>query len=67
MSATGEPLENIWQLMSLNPARAIHLAHRKGSLEIGKDADLVLVNADMDVRLTIVGGNVVYNAMVELM
>ena len=65
MLATGEPLENIWQVMSLNPARAIHLAHRKGSIEIGKDADLVLVDANIDVRLTIVGGNVVYNMMAQ--
>jgi N-acetylglucosamine-6-phosphate deacetylase len=65
MLATGEPLENIWQVMSLNPARAIHLAHRKGSIEIGKDADLVLVDANIDVRLTIVGGSVVYNAIAQ--
>jgi N-acetylglucosamine-6-phosphate deacetylase len=62
MLATGESLENIWQVMSLNPARAIHLAQRKGSLEVGKDADMVLVNHDIDVCLTVVGGKVVYNA-----
>jgi N-acetylglucosamine-6-phosphate deacetylase len=62
MLATGEALENMWQVMTLNPARAIHLAHRKGSLEIGKDADMVLVNDELDVCLTIVGGKVVYDA-----
>jgi N-acetylglucosamine-6-phosphate deacetylase len=62
MLATGESLENIWQVMSLNPARAIHLAHCKGSLEVGKDADMVLVNHAIDVCLTVVGGKVVYNA-----
>ena len=62
MQATGESLETIWRVMSLNPARAIHLGHCKGSLEIGKDADMVLVNSDMDVCLTIVGGKVVYDA-----
>lgn len=61
MRATGEPLENIWQVMSLNPARAIHIAHRKGSLEIGKDADLVLVDEELDVQLTVVEGSIVYH------
>ena len=62
MLATGQPLEAIWPVASLNPARAIHLAHRKGSIEIGKDADLILVDQDIHVQLTVVGGEVVFNA-----
>ena len=62
MLATGETLENIWQVMTLNPARAVHVAHCKGSLEIGKDADMVLVNGELDICLTVVGGKVVYDA-----
>ncbi|MDQ7024352.1 MAG: N-acetylglucosamine-6-phosphate deacetylase [Anaerolineae bacterium] len=62
MRATGEPLDNIWQVMSLNAARAINIAHRKGSLEIGKDADLVLVDEELHVQLTVVDGNIVYDA-----
>jgi N-acetylglucosamine-6-phosphate deacetylase len=59
MQATGEPLEHVWQCASLNPARAIHMAHRKGSIEIGKDADLILVDAQINVRLTIVKNRIV--------
>lgn len=34
--------EEAWKLVTLNPAKALHLDHRMGSVEPGKDADLVL-------------------------
>lgn len=58
--ATGQPLENVWQASSLNGARAVQVADRKGSLEVGKDADLVLVDDDIQVCLTVTEGVVVY-------
>jgi N-acetylglucosamine-6-phosphate deacetylase len=60
MRATGQPLEAIWQTSSLNAARSIHLADRKGSLEVGKDADLVLVDEQINVHLTVAEGAIVY-------
>jgi N-acetylglucosamine-6-phosphate deacetylase len=60
MRATGEPLERLWQTSSLNAARALGLADRKGSLHVGADADLVLLDADLAVRLTVVEGQIVY-------
>ena len=60
MRATGEPLKAIWQTSSLNAARAIHVAAYKGSLEVGKDADIVLVDEQINVYLTIVEGQIVY-------
>ncbi|MEV6835242.1 N-acetylglucosamine-6-phosphate deacetylase [Streptomyces sp. NPDC051133] len=36
--------------LSVNPARLLGLSDRIGSLEPGKDADLVLLDADFDVR-----------------
>ena len=65
MQATGEPLENIWQTSSLNAARSIHISDRKGSLEVGKDADLVLVDTKINVHLTIAEGRVVYRKEIE--
>lgn len=65
MQATHEPLVNVWQTSSLNPARAIGLSHRKGSLEIGKDADLVLVDDEMNVYMTVVCGTVAYQSEKE--
>jgi N-acetylglucosamine-6-phosphate deacetylase len=60
IDATGEPLDALWQTSSLNAARAIGVAARKGSLEVGKDADLVLVDADINVQLTVAEGRIVY-------
>lgn len=59
---TGRPLEALWPMSSLNAARALGLSARKGSLETGKDADLVLLDGAFQVQLTVVGGRVVYRA-----
>ena len=48
-------------LASLNPAKSINIDDKKGSLEIGKDADIAIFNEKMDCLATIVEGNVVYN------
>ncbi len=60
MQATGQPLDVVWPASSLNAARAVQVADRKGSLEVGKDADLVLVDADIQVCLTVAEGRIVY-------
>lgn len=60
MLATGEPLSRLWRSSSLNAARNLHIDDRKGSLEVKKDADFVLVDANINVRLTVVGGRVVH-------
>ena len=65
MTATDEPLENVWQTTSQNPARAIHVSNRKGTITIGKDADLILVDDDINVYLTVVEGRVVYHHQPE--
>jgi imidazolonepropionase-like amidohydrolase len=42
----GVPEEEAWKFVTLNPARMLHLDHRMGSVEPGKDADLVLWNTN---------------------
>ena len=59
--AIDEPLENIWQTASLNPAKALGIDQHKGSLEVGKNADVVLLDEhDYQVCLTIAEGRIVY-------
>jgi N-acetylglucosamine-6-phosphate deacetylase len=53
------PPEQVWAMGTLNPARLLGLA-RKGRLEPGADADLVLWDDDLSVRQTWVQGLSVY-------
>ncbi len=57
---SGLNLADAWPMSSLNAARAINLSARKGSLEHGKDADLVLLNDAFEVQLTVAEGEIVY-------
>jgi len=55
------PLHESARLTSLNPARAAFIDARKGSIETGKDADMILVdykNNKPVIEKTIVGGNI---------
>jgi N-acetylglucosamine-6-phosphate deacetylase len=57
---TGCPQEVAIRAASENPAKVLGLERRKGSIEMGKDADLVLLDEDCSVYATIVAGKVVY-------
>lgn len=58
---TGCSLPEAVRAASLNPARLLRIADRKGSLEEGKDADLVIFDEDFNVHYTIIGGEIVYS------
>jgi N-acetylglucosamine-6-phosphate deacetylase len=61
-AATGRGLTELWPMSSLNAARAIGVSDTKGSLEVGKHADLVLLDDDFGVHMTVAEGQVVYNS-----
>jgi N-acetylglucosamine-6-phosphate deacetylase len=46
------------KMASANPARALGLSGRKGSLEAGKDADVTIFSENFDVQMTMVGGKI---------
>ncbi len=54
------PLEEVIQMITLNPARVMKVADQKGSIEVGKDADLVIFDNDIKVLRTVVNGRLVY-------
>jgi len=56
----GRPLAEAIALATLNPARSLGIANQKGSLEVGKDADIVICDTFMKVHRTIVEGVTVY-------
>lgn len=53
---TGKSLEDIVPLMTENPAKLIRIYDRKGSIAPEKDADLTLLDENLDVAYTIAGG-----------
>ena len=52
-------------LASLNPARLINMDQSKGSIKIGKDADLIIFNEELKVDLSIAGGEIIYELKQE--
>ena len=56
------PLWECVNCASLNPADAIGVSDKKGSIEIGKDADLVILDNEFNVIKTIKKGDVKYES-----
>lgn len=56
----GVSLENAVRMMTLTPAEIMGIQASKGSLEKGKDADIVLFDDNINVRRTIVKGKSVF-------
>lgn len=57
---TNYKLNEIINMASLNPAKAIGMDHQLGSIQKGKCADLVIFDKNMNVINTIIDGNIVY-------
>jgi len=66
--SAGLPVEEGWKAITINPATQTGIADRVGSLEPGKDGDVVIWNADplknigAEAYITVVDGKVVYQA-----
>ncbi|HLR08865.1 MAG TPA: N-acetylglucosamine-6-phosphate deacetylase [Bacillota bacterium] len=60
LKLNGVTLKDIVQMASVNPAKQIGVYNQKGSLAIGKDADVVLVDDNLNISYTICGGIIAY-------
>ena len=62
------PVEEGWKAITINPAQSHVIDNRVGSLEVGKDGDVVIWTADPLTTIggkaytTIIDGKVVYQA-----
>lgn len=56
------PLCDAIQTATINPARVLGIDGRKGSLEEGKDADIVIMDKNLNVSTTIIGGKIAYES-----
>lgn len=60
MLAANIPFVDVIKMASLTPARILKCNDHKGSLEVGKDADVVVFDANINIQTTIINGKVVY-------
>lgn len=56
------PLHECVNCASLNPATTLGIQDKKGSIAKGKDADLVILDDQFNVKKTIIGGKIKYEA-----
>ncbi len=59
---TSLPVNEVFKMASLNPATSIHCADRIGSLETGKDADIIIADENINIVRTIKKGRTIYEA-----
>lgn len=57
---TNISLEEAILMASTNPAKKLNVYDRKGSIEVGKDADLVVLNKDYEILMTICRGELAF-------
>ncbi len=60
MQFTGCSLSDAVMMASYHPASVLGLQNKKGSIAMGKDADLVVMNGELEVVLTVRGGREVH-------
>lgn len=60
MVSSGVALADAVQMMTTTPARLLGLEGAKGSLVVGRDADIVVFDEGIRIGLTVIGGKIVY-------
>lgn len=58
LEMTDAPLHEAVKMMTLTPAKLLRIDNRKGSISEGKDADLLIFDEKIDVKLVMVRGRV---------
>ena len=64
----GLPMQEAWKAITINPAKFLGIQEKVGSLEVGKDADIVVWNLDpltyinAKPKYTIIDGKIVYKS-----
>jgi N-acetylglucosamine-6-phosphate deacetylase len=60
MQFAGVTLQQAVTMATLAPAQAMHIDDRKGQLAAGYDADIVILDKNLNVKSTIIHGDIVY-------
>lgn len=60
MKNTGLPIYDVIKAASLNQAKLLKVDNAKGSIKVGKDADIIVFDDDINIKYTFINGNNVY-------
>ena len=56
----GCTLEDAVKMITATPARIMHIDNHKGALAVGKDADVVIFDENINIQRTIINGKTIY-------
>jgi len=65
LAYTGCSLEDVMNMTSVNPAKQLNMFGQKGSISKGKDADIVILDDNLDVFMTFCRGTLAYQKEVN--
>jgi len=65
VNAVGVSLQDAVKMATMNPAKVARVADRQGQLTPGYAGNLTVLDAGLDVKMTVVGGRVVYDRDVQ--
>jgi len=54
------PLEDAIKMISATPARILGVLDKKGTLTVGKDADIIIFDNNINVSMTMINGKIIY-------
>lgn len=60
ISMANVPVPEAIRMITETPARIMNIYDRKGSIEVGKDADIVIFDDDIAIHMTMVNGKIVF-------
>jgi N-acetylglucosamine-6-phosphate deacetylase len=60
ISMAGVSLTDAVKMMTATPARILGVSDKKGELAVGKDADIIIFDSNINIAMTMIKGRVVY-------
>ncbi len=60
VSMADVPLPEAIRMITSTPAKILQISDRKGDLVVGKDADIVIFDSNINIQKTIINGEIVY-------
>ncbi len=66
INLAGVPLLHAVQMITSTPAQICRIDNRKGSLTIGKDADVIIFDDKIQIKATIISGRVIADSLTDI-